>query len=282
MKEKVVSLEEAISEVKDGNSVGIGGASLVYKPMAAVREIVKQNIQNLTVYALMGDIDVDLLVGSGCASRICAAYVGFPMMGFAPNFRNKVQNGEISFKEYSELSFVLGLRAAAMGVNFLPTRSLLGSDLLKVNQDFKVFDCPITNQKTVAIPATRLDVALIHAYQSDSLGNVYSIESQIMTDLLIAFAQAAKKTIVTVEKVVKGKPEKDARLMLPHYEVDLIAETPYGAHPTGVLPLYTMDIAHITEYTMSSSNPETYKEYLKKYIYSIKNNEEYLSIAKKS
>ncbi|MFB0563837.1 MAG: CoA transferase subunit A, partial [Candidatus Lokiarchaeia archaeon] len=192
MREKVSSLEEAISEIKEGDSIGIGGASLVYKPMAAVREIVKQNIQNLTVYALMGDMDVDLLVGSGCSSRICAAYVGFPMMGFAPNFRTKVQNGEISFKEYSELTFVLGLRAAAMGINFLPTRSLLGSDLLKVNPDFKVFDCPITNQKTVAVPATKLDFALIHAYQSDSLGNVYSIESQIMTDLLIAFAQAAK------------------------------------------------------------------------------------------
>lgn len=281
MTEKVSSLEEAISEIKEGDSIGIGGASLVYKPMAAVREIVKQNIQNLTVYALMGDMDVDLLVGSGCSSRICAAYVGFPMMGFAPNFRTKVQNGEISFKEYSELTFVLGLRAAAMGINFLPTRSLLGSDLLKVNPDFKVFDCPITNQKTVAVPATKLDFALIHAYQSDSFGNVYSIESQIMTDLLIAFAQAAKKTIVTVEKVIEGNPEKDSRLMLPHYEVDLIVETPYGAHPTGVLPLYTMDIAHITEYTMASSSPEAYKEYLNKYIYSVRSLEEYLSIAKK-
>ncbi len=282
MRKKIVSLQEAVSEIKRGDSIGIGGASLVYKPMAAVREIVRQKITDLTVYSLMGDVDVDLLVGSGCSKRICAAYVGFPMMGFAQNFRSKVQNGEISFKEYSELTFVLGLRAAAMGVSFLPTRSLLGSDLLKVNTDFKVFDCPITNQKTVAVPATKLDVALIHAYQCDSLGNIYALESQIMTDLLVAFAQAAKKTIVTVEKVVKGEPEKDTRLMLPKYEVDLVVEAPYGAHPTGFLPLYTMDVPHITEYTIASSNPKAYEEYLDKYIYSVKDHEEYLKKVKKS
>lgn len=282
MKDKVVSLDEAIGEIQDGSSVGIGGASMVYKPMSAVRALAKKGARNLTVYAFMGDMDVDMLIGVGSTKKICAAYVGFPMIGLAPNFRRGCQNGEVEFKEYSELTFILGLRAACMGVPFLPTRTMLGSDLLKVNSDFKLFDCPITKQKLLAIPAMSFDVALLHGYQADSRGNIQAADKQIMADLIAYFGKSAKKTIVTVEKVVDSEeimrfPEKT---ILPHYEVDLVVEMPFGAHPSGFLPLYSPDINHITDYYSAALTPEAFKEYLDKFVYSPKTNEDYLKIAK--
>lgn len=282
MKDKIVSIDEAISEIEDGSSVGIGGASLVYKPMSAVRTLVKKEVKNLTIYTLMGDVDVDMLIGVGSIKKVCAPYVGFPMIGLAPNFRRAAQNGEIEVKEYSELTFCLGLRASCMGVPFIPTRSLLGSDLLKINEDFEVFDCPVTKQKLVAVPAIKFDTALIHAYRADSIGNVQIMDKQIMADLMAYFGKSAKNTIVTVEKIVDNEeierfPEKT---ILPHYEVDFIVEMPYGAHPSGFPPLYIPDISHITEYYRAATNPESFKEYLDRYVYSVKSHEEYLKIAK--
>lgn len=282
MKDKVVSLDEAIGEIQDGSSVGIGGASMVYKPMSAVRALAKKGAKDLTVCAFMGDMDVDMLIGVGSTKKVSAAYVGFPMIGLAPNFRRACQNGEVQFREYSELTFILGLRASCMGVPFLPTRTMLGSDLLKVNSDFKLFDCPITKQKLVAIPAMGFDVALLHGYQADSRGNIQVADKQIMVDLIPYFGKSAKKTIVTVEKlvdsdVVKQLPEKT---ILPHYEVDLIVERPFGAHPSGFPPLYSPDINHITDYYSAALNPESFKEYMEKYVYSPKSNEDYLKLAK--
>nr|MDO8100160.1 CoA-transferase [Candidatus Njordarchaeota archaeon] len=282
MKDKVVSLDEAIGEIQNGSSVGIGGASMVYKPMSAVRSLVKRGTKDLTVYAFMGDMDVDMLIGVRSAKKVCAAYVGFPMIGLAPNFRKACQNGETEFKEYSELTFILGLRAACMGIPFLPTRTMLGSDLLKVNNDFKLFDCPITKQKLLAIPAMSFDVALLHGYQADSRGNIQIVDKQIMAELIAYFGKSARKTIVTVEKVVDSDevrrfPEKT---ILPHYEVDLVVEIPFGAHPSGFLPLYSPDINHITDYYSAALNPEAFKEYLNKFVYSPETNEDYLKIAK--
>lgn len=282
MKEKLVGLEEAIGIIKNGDSIGIGGASLVYKPMALIRAIIKREIKNLTVYTLMGDIDVDMLIGAGCIKSVCAGYVGFPMIGMAPNFRRAAENGEIEVKESSELSFCLGLRAAYMGIPFFPTRSLLGSDLLKIRRDYKVFDCPVTNQKLVAIPAIKPDVALIHGYQADPYGNVQAIERQIMIDFITSIAKSANKTIVSVEKIINHEevlqhPEKT---ILPHYEVDFIVEIPYGTHPSGFLPLYPPDITHLGEYRTAAADPESFGRYLEKYVYSVKTQEEYLKIAK--
>lgn len=282
MKNKIVSMDEAVSQIEDGSSIGIGGASLVYKPMAIVRALVKKGVKNLTIYTLMGDVDVDMLSGVGSIKKVCAPYVGFPMIGLAPNFRRAAQNGEIEVKEYSELSFTLGIRASSMGVPFIPTRSLLGSDLLKINRDFQVYDCPVTKQKFVAVPAIKFDTALIHAYQADSIGNVQIMDGQIMNDLIAYFGKSAKNTIVTVEKIADDKEIKrfPVKTVLPHYEVDFIVEMPYGAHPSGFPPLYPPDISHITEYNSAATNPEMFKEYLDKYVYSVKNHEEYLKIAK--
>lgn len=282
LKEKLVRLDETSDVIKDGDSIGIGGASLVYKPMAVVREIIRHGIKNLKVYTLMGDVDVDMLIGAGCTKRVYVGYVGFPMIGMAPNFRRAAENGQIEVKEYSELTFCLGLRAAYMGVPFFPTHSLLGSDLLKIREDFKVFDCPVTNQKLVAIPAIKPDVALIHGYQADPYGNVLAIERQIMIDFITSVAKSANKTIVTVEKIINHEevlqhPEK---VILPHYEVDFLVEVPYGAHPSGFLPLYPPDITHLAEYRMAAANPESFKDYLKKYVHKVKTHEEYLEIAK--
>ena len=119
-------MDEAVSQIEDGSSIGIGGASLVYKPMAIIRALVKKGVKNLTIYTLIGDVDVDMLSGVGSIKKVCAPYVGFPMIGLAPNFRRAAQNGEIEVKEYSELTFTLGIRASSMGVPFITTRSLLG------------------------------------------------------------------------------------------------------------------------------------------------------------
>jgi len=113
--EVVTSIEDAASKIKDGMTIAIGGFGADNHPMALIREFIRNKTKNLTVIAsATAGLEIDLLVGAGCAKKLIAPYVGQEM--YCPighNYRKYAESGQIEVWECSEYILYAGLFAAA-------------------------------------------------------------------------------------------------------------------------------------------------------------------------
>lgn len=276
---KVIALHEIDAYFKDGCTVAIGGFAFHRHPMALVRQVARLRLKNLTVQGWNNGDDVDLLCGAGSVGRVETSYVGMVMFGLSYNFRRGIESGEVVSAEYTEATALDRFRAGAYGIPFMPAKGLAGSDVLTYNPDIKLFDCPVTGEKLAAIPAAVPDVALIHAHYADEDGNVLMHKRRLKeneADVLIA--KAAKKTIVSVEKVVKRSfvEQHPFDVWIPAHDVDAVVELPFGAHPNGTDLFYETDIAHLQMYAAASKQKETMQQYLEEYVYGVSSHEAYL------
>jgi glutaconate CoA-transferase subunit A len=272
--DKLVSLSEAASLIKNGDLLGIGGMSLYRRPMVLTREIIRQGIKNLRILTFIAGLPTDMLIGAHCASQIRSCYVGFEIFGLAPNFRKASENGELEIVEETELTIVLGLKATLLQVPHLPTRGIRGTDVMKVRKDLKEYTCPLSGEKLVALPPIKPDVSIIHVSMADKMGNAH-IDGAVWLDEDLA--KASKKVIISAEKIVETEEiiRAPGRANIPHFMVDAVVRAPFGAHPTSCFPFYTYDIKHIRKYLEMSRN-NGFSEYLNTYVYQAKTHEEYL------
>lgn len=279
-KSKVISLAEAASLVKDGQTVLIGGFIYHNKPMALIRELIKKGIKDLTlVGCLHGSIDMDLLIGIGAIKKLMVPYLGFEHLGLAPCYRRFAEAGQLDIWECDEMHIISAMEAAAAGLPCMLTRAGVGSDLLKLNPDLKSFTDPFQGEPLVLVPAIKADIALFHASKGDPYGNIQSVGSPF-ADLLAAEAtnRSGGEVIVCVDEIITPEAvcQEPGKTTIPHPLVDYIVEVPYGAHPCSCHGLYRCDEAHMMEYINLGSKAETFQEYLDRYIYSITSQEDYL------
>ena len=236
MRGKVVSLPEAIAMIPDGAVVALGGNTVHRSPSAAVHEIVRQGRRGLDVVKTAGAYDVDLLCAAGCAAAVSAGFIGFETpFGMALAYRRAVETGAVEAREHVCASVIAGLRAAAQGVPFMPLAGMTGSDL-PAARGFRMVADPYTGAETVAIAAIAPDVAIIHVQEADVDGNA-AITGTLFEDVLLA--QAAKRVIVTTERVVDRLPMD--RVTIPGFLVSAVAEAPGGAAPCGCAGEYGYD-----------------------------------------
>ncbi|MHA1972604.1 MAG: CoA transferase subunit A [Candidatus Hodarchaeales archaeon] len=265
-------LSEIISRViKPEISIAIGGGAMFTKPMEVVREIIRQKIKDLHVITLIGDMDIDLLVGAGLVRSLHASYVGLPMIGMARNFRRAIEKEHsLDFYEWTELSMVRAFQAGAMGVPKVAIRSLLGSDLVRVREDFK--EVEIEGQKYIEIPALNPDLTIIHAYAADYNGNIFYPNYHVLDDFSLLPAFCSKKLLVSVEKMITNEEgrkimESGQPSMFSYLEVDYVVVTPKGALPTGFPPLYAGELGEIMSYSGMAYSKEGFTSYLEEYVY---------------
>jgi glutaconate CoA-transferase subunit A len=268
---KVMSLEDAISTyVQDGDFIGTGGLSFWRKPIGECREIVRQEKKKLTICTFVGGIDVDMLIGGSCISKVRASFVGMEVFGMAPRYRNAVETGEVEISEESEASIALGLKASYLKVPFMPLKGMIGTDFPKVRKDIKQFEDPLgSGTQLMALPKIDIDVALVHVNSCDEYGNA-NIEGAVWMD--DDLAKTAKKSIITCENIVETEDiiQLPRRAQIPMQSVDAVVKLPYGAHPTSCFPIYTFDPLHIQTYIKMD-----FAEYKNKFILN-KTHEEYL------
>lgn len=161
-----------------------------------------------------------------------------------------------------------------MGLPFMPARGILGSDYMRIREDFKVIDNPYNGEeKLAAVPAIVPDVAAFHAYQADRQGNVMADASQ--SSKLLAQA-ASRAVIATVEELVDNLTWRRNWSFIPANFITAVAHAPCGAHPTSCSGYYDIDSAHMQEYVAAAKDPEKWKGYLDKYIYSLEGHQQYL------
>ena len=242
-RDKQLSIEAVIDQLEDGMTIGIGGWGPRRKPMALVRAIYRSNLKDLTLVS-WGGADVGLLTRAGKVRKLVYAFVSLDTIPLEPNFQRARQSGTIpEIVELDEGMFQTGLRAAAQRLPFLPMRAGLGSDVLVHNPDIKTVQSPYTDEELVAVPALKLDVALVHLNRSDKHGNATYLGPDPYFDDL--FAMAADRTFVTCEQVVDTAgltvDTPVQRLLLSRMMVSGVVETPNGAHFTTCTPDYERD-----------------------------------------
>ena len=217
--------------------------------MALVRELLRTDVKDLTVIAY-GGADVGLLCTAGKVRKVIFAFVSLDFMPLEPAFRKARESGSVDVLEIDEGMMLLGLRAAAWGCPFIPTRIGLGTDLLSNAPEIALIDSPYDEKEWVAMPALTPDVALIHATRADRRG-VCEIQSpdHYMDDW---FARAAKHTIVSVDEVVEtshfSDPAVARRVFWERNCTQAVVHQPGGAHPSSSDPLYGFDVAHFRTY----------------------------------
>lgn len=276
---KVISLEAAIAEhVHDGDIVALQNMATQAAPMAAVRELIRQEKRNLGVVVLVGGIAVDWLCAAGVLDRLIGAAVSMEQFGLCQQYRKAVEAGQVRVEELSETALNARLGAGARNLPFLPTRGLIGTDLIAQDPDNLVLiDDPFGGTPVVACRALVPDVALVHAHRADTAGNVQYEPTILWPDIGI-MPKAAKKVIVTAEEIVdtavlRRNPD---RTVLPGFIVDAVVEAPYGAHPTSFHPRYGYDSSFHTEWAKVSRDDDATKEFLDRYVRKPSSQAEYL------
>lgn len=247
-RDKRMSIDEVVGELRDGMTIGIGGWGPRRKPMALVRAILSSDLTDLTIVS-WGGADVGLLVRAGKVRKLVYAFVSLDSVPLEPNFQRARQAGTIpEVVELDEGMFQTGLRAAAQRLPFLPMRAGLGSDVLVNNPWVRTVTSPYDDpdgqrEELVAVPALRLDVALVHLNRADKHGNATYLGPDPYFDDL--FCMAADRAYVSVEQVVDTAgltvDTPVQRLLLSRMMVTGVVETPKGAHFTTCTPDYERD-----------------------------------------
>ncbi|MFI5807077.1 CoA transferase subunit A [Streptomyces sp. NPDC051561] len=245
MTDKTMTPQDVVQRLRSGMTIGIGGWGSRRKPMALVRAILRSELTDLTVVSYGGP-DVGLLAAAGKVRKVVTAFATLDTIALEPHFRTARQSGALELTEVDEAMFMWGLHAAANRLPFLPVRAGIGSDVMRVNPGLRTVTSPYEDGETfVAMPALRLDAALVHMNRCDRLGNGQYLGPDPYFDDL--FCEAADEAYVSCERIVDTaeltKEAAPQSLLLNRTSVTGVVETPNGAHFTTCTPDYGRDEA---------------------------------------
>jgi glutaconate CoA-transferase subunit A len=280
LREKVMSLDEAAALVHDGVSVGIGGSTLSRTPMAMIWALIRAGRKDLFCARGITSSEGELLFASGASRHILTSWFSQGIVwGVSRIMRSSTETGRARFEEWSHLAVGLRFRAGAMGVPFLPMRSMMGSDVMGQLPDAKPMECPFTGEKLVLVPALNPDVALIHVQRCDAYGNA-QIDGLPFMD--IDLAMAANRVILTTERIVSNDQIRRApdQTKIPFMAVDAVVEAPFGSAPHESYGLYEPLFAHLDAYAaqLRRDPDEGIRAYLDRYFYGPQSWTEYLDL----
>ncbi|MEV6110668.1 CoA-transferase [Streptomyces sp. NPDC051940] len=260
MVDKTLSLAAAARQIESGMTVGIGGWGSRRKPMALVRELLRTEVEDLTVVTFGGP-DVGLLCAAGKVRKLVYGFVSLDSIPLDPHFRAARESGSVETAEYDEGMFVAALRAGANRLSFLPTRAGLASDVLRMNPGLKTVASPYDDEVYVAVPGVRMDVSLIHLNRGDAQGNGQYLGPDPYFDDL--FAMASDRCLMSVEQIVdtadlskSGPPQS---LLISRMFVSGVVEAPGGAHFTSCAPDYGRDEPFQKAYAAAARDEESWR-----------------------
>ena len=266
---KEMTIDEVVGRLKSGMTIGIGGWGPRRKPMALVRAILRSDLTDLTIVS-WGGADVGLLADAGKIKRLVYAFVSLDSIPIEPLFARARQDATIpEICEWDEGMFFTGLKAASERLPFLPMRAGLGSDVLVNNPSLRTITSPYADgQELVAVPALKLDAALVHLNRADVHGNATYLGPDPYFDDL--FAMAADEVFVSCEQVVDTAgltvDTPVQRLLLNRMMVTGVVETPNGAHFTSCTPDYERDEKFQRHYAASTADPDAWSAFKQRFL----------------
>lgn len=266
---------QAVAMLDHGMTIAIGEPT----PMALVRQVIRQQLRDLTVIA--SGLALDLLIAGGCVRKTISYYAGGGFgVPVAPCFRRAAERGEIEVWECEEGILTSGLDAAGKGLPFLPWRGGVGTSLPEINPDLKLMCDPINGETLLAVPAIKPDVALLHASVADVYGNVQHQGGPGWIDLFLQ--RAATHCIVQVEKIVPNEAIRAAPWATTIGRADAVVRLPWGAHPWYSRGWYVQDSAFLADYLAVATaaaerdQPAGLAEFLNRYCHEPATHADYL------
>lgn len=278
LREKVMSLEEAAALVPDGASVGIGGSTLSRTPMALVWALIRAGKRDLVCARGISSSEGELLFAAGASRHLITSWFSQGIVwGVSRIMRAYTESGRARFEEWSHMAMGMRFRAGAMGVPFLPMRSMMGSGLAPRLPEIREIECPFTGDKLLLVPALNPDVALIHVQRCDAYGNAQLDGLQFMD---LDLAMAANRVILSTERIVSNDQIRRMpdQTKIPFIAVDAVVEAPYGAAPHECYGVYEPLFRHLDGYAalLRKDPKKGAAEYLERYFYEPKSWTEYL------
>lgn len=281
MADKVKDVAEVVRTIPDGSSIALGGFAIARNPIAVVHELIRQQKKNLTLSQAVMGLDTDLLVGAGLVSRLIVG--GGSLDRFGPvHCVNRAREGRtLEAHDMSSLSITFRYLAGALGISFIPIKSLIASEVLERLEagggasDVRRMTCPFTGEPYVLLRALTPDVALVHVQVADRDGNCqidgprWENEEQ---------AKAARRVIVVAEELVSTEYIRRApeRTVIPGHRVEAVIHQPFGAHPTSVFRCYDYDAEHLTLWIEHARRADTVQKYLDTWVLGTRDHWEYL------
>jgi glutaconate CoA-transferase, subunit A len=280
--DKVATVAEAVARlIHDDDYLAIGGFGADRIPTAIVHEILRQRKQNLRFAGHTATHDFQILCAGNLTGRgrtlaqVDIAYVvGLEARGLSPHARRVMESGEVAVTEWTNYTLAVRLKAAAMGLPFLPARTLLGTDTFR-HSAAQVIRCPFTGEQLVALPALYPDVAAIHVHEADRYGNC-RIRGTSVADLDLA--RAARRLIITCERLIPGDDirQDPTRTVIPFFCVDAVCEVPFGSYPGNMPYEYFSDEDHLRQWLAVERDPDEFKTFLEDHIFGVKDFADYL------
>jgi acyl CoA:acetate/3-ketoacid CoA transferase alpha subunit len=261
--------------VRPGDYIATDLYGMVRAPMSLVREIIRQAPGDLSI-AGQGGMDIDLLVASGLVKRIDNVYIGHEVFGLSNAYRRLAASGRVEITEWTNAALSWRFKAAAMGIPFIPSRTMLGTDTFRKSAA-KSGPCPFSGQELCFLPALAPDVGLIHVHRCDKFGNA---QIDGTGGLGFELSRASKKLIISTERIVPESAIRKApeRTVIPHYLVDAVVEARYGAHPGEMCYGYAMDRPRVEEYLKAMETEKGQEAFMDKYVRGVRSHKEYLEL----
>lgn len=275
--DKRMSEAEAVQRfVYDGCYIGTELYGTCRAPMTLAREVVRQGCKDLRV-AGQGVMELDLWLMAGAVKTLDITYIGQEVFGVSAPLRRQVESGRVEkVVEWSNAGITWRLKAAAMGLPFLPSRVMLGSDTFTYSAA-KAVECPFTGETLCLLPALILDVGLIHVHRADKYGNC---QIDGISGFALELARASKRLIISAEEIVDTDEIRRCpdRTVIPYFLVDAVVSAPFGSFPGEMPYLYARDEDILREWVESSKTEEDSQTYLDKYIRGISDHRAYLDL----
>jgi glutaconate CoA-transferase subunit A len=263
----ILSLAQAVEDnLKDGDIVAMEGFTHLI-PFAAGHEVIRQGRKRLTLIRMTPDLIYDQMIGMGCAEKVVFSWGGNPGVGSLPRFRDAHENGwpnKITIEEHSHAAMANAFDAGAAGLPFAVFRGYRGAELKRVNPNIKDITCPFTGEKLAAVPALKLDAAIVHAQKADRKGNVLfegivGVQKQAVL--------AAKRSIITVEEIVDTlEPHSPNAVILPGWTVSAVVHVPGGAHPSYAHGYYKRDNAFYKKWDAISRDRDSFRAWIDEHV----------------
>jgi glutaconate CoA-transferase subunit A len=275
-----MSMSEAVGEfIADGSSIALGLGLEALIPFAAGHEIIRQRRRDLTLIGPISDILFDQLIGTGCVERICAAWAGNVSAGLGHCYRRAAEHGEprrIEIRDHSNFTMAMALLAGSLGAPFLPTKTLLGSDIPSTNPALREGVSPLSGERLLFVEALAPDVAIVHVQRADESGGCHAWGNLgVMEDA----AQAAARVIVVAEEIVSRDviSSDPNRVLTPPQKVFAVVHAPGGAHPSPVQGIWGRDHAFFLEYHAATKTAAGFAEWRAAWIDGVADRAQYLS-----
>jgi acyl CoA:acetate/3-ketoacid CoA transferase alpha subunit len=263
-----MSEKEAIDKyLNDGDYIGFELYGTVRCPMTLTREIVRSGKKDFRIVG-QGVHELDLLFAADLVREIDFTYIGLEVYGISANMRRSVESGAVTkIVEWSNAALTWRFKAASMGIPFIPTRSMLGTDTIR-KSSAKVVECPFTGINVALLPALIVDVAFIHVHRADKHGNC---QIDGISGFAFEMARACKTLIISAEEIVDTEEirEHPDRTIIPYYLVDAVVHAPYGSWPGEMSGMYERDEPHYKDFVVKQKTKENMDLYMNEWDYDL-------------